>query len=284
MRTGAPTAARTSAMTRARAMISTSHRPSRRVEEYRFDWTSPMMLSEHDPDRIYVAGNRLFISSDRGDSWERTEDLSRRIDRDELEIMGVRGADITISRNDGAGGFGEAVTLDESPLDPDILWVGFDDGNLQVSRDGGRDMVRSVQERARYRRRDYVSRVTASRRSPGAAYASFDGHRDGDFGPYVFRTDDFGVTWTPLHATLPALGVVNVIVEHPDDPRTLFLGTEHHAYVSTDNGMAWARIPNLPTTHYDDMVVHPREKDLVLATPWARRMDPGRRQVARGLG
>jgi photosystem II stability/assembly factor-like uncharacterized protein len=243
--------------------ISPSEPPN---EEHRFDWTSPMMLSDHDPDRVYVAGNRLFVSDDRGDSWEWTEDLSRGIDRDELELMGVRGADITLSRNDGAGGFGEAVTLDESPLDRDVLWVGFDDGNLQVSRDGGGTWSEVSANVPGIADGTYVSRVAASRRSPGTAYASFDGHRDGDFRPYLFRTDDFGVTWTPLHLALPALGVVNVIVEHPDNPRTLFLGTEHHAFASTDAGASWARIPNLPTTHYDDMVVHPRERDLVLAT------------------
>ncbi|MCH7992732.1 MAG: glycosyl hydrolase, partial [Gemmatimonadetes bacterium] len=106
-------------------------------ERYRFDWTSPMMLSQHDPNVLYVAGNRFFTSNNRGSSWERTEDLSRQIDRDRLELMGVRGSDIAISRNDGTGSFGEAVTLDESPIDPAILWVGFDDGNLQVSRDRG---------------------------------------------------------------------------------------------------------------------------------------------------
>jgi photosystem II stability/assembly factor-like uncharacterized protein len=235
-------------------------------ESYRFDWTSPMMLSAHDPDVVYVAGNRLFISPDRGSSWDRTEDLSRGIDRDELEIMGVRGSEISISRNDGTSSFGEAVTLDESPLDPAILWVGFDDGNLQVSADGGSTWTEVSGNVPGIADGTYVSRITASSLGRGAAYATFDGHRDGDFQPYVFRTLDFGRTWEPLHAGLPALGVVNVIVEHPDNPATLFLGTEHAVFVSTTSGAAWAKVPNLPTTHYDDMLLHPREKDLVLGT------------------
>jgi photosystem II stability/assembly factor-like uncharacterized protein len=235
-------------------------------EAHRFDWTSPMMLSRHDPDVLYVAGNRLFISPDRGSSWRRTEDLSRRIDRDLLEIMGVRGADITLSRNDGASSFGEAVTLDESPLDPRILWVGFDDGNLQVSRNGGETWTEVSRNVGGVADGTYVSRIAASFRAAGTAYATFDAHRDGDFRPYVFRTEDFGATWTPLHAGLPEMGVVNVIVEHPDEPSTLFVGTEHSVFVSTNAGAAWAKVPNLPTTHYDDMVIHPREKDLVLGT------------------
>ena len=235
-------------------------------ERYRFDWTSPMMLSQHDPNVLYVAGNRFFTSNNRGSSWERTEDLSRQIDRDRLELMGVRGSDIAISRNDGTGSFGEAVTLDESPIDPAILWVGFDDGNLQVSRDRGASWTEVSRNVPGIADGTYVSRITASATARGTAYATFDGHRDGDFRPFVFRTTDFGMSWEPLHATLPELGVVNVIVEHPDNPHTLFLGTEHHAFASTDAGAHWARIPNLPTTHYDDMLIHPREKDLVLGT------------------
>ena len=235
-------------------------------EEYRFDWTSPSLLSQHDPDVFIVGGNRLFISRDRGESWERTEDLSRRIDRDELEIMGVLGRNTTISRNDGTGSFGEAVTLAESPLDPAILWAGFDDGNLQVTRDGGTTWTEVSRNVRGVRDGTYVSRVEASAKGHGTAYATFDAHRDGDFRPYVYRTQDFGATWTPLHAGLPEMGSVNVILEHPDNADVLFLGTEHALFASTDAGAHWAKMPNLPTTLYDDLLIHPREKDLVIAT------------------
>jgi len=235
-------------------------------ERYRFDWTSPMMLSQHDPNVLYVAGNRFFTSWDRGSSWTATEDLSRQVDRDELELMGVRGADITISRNDGTSSFGEAVTLDESPLDPAVLWVGFDDGNLQVTRDGGSTWTEVSGNVPGLADGTYVSRITASASAPATAYAAFDGHRDGDFRPYLYRTRDFGLSWEPLHADLPDMGVVNVVVEHPDNPATLFVGTEHHVFASTNGGVNWAEVPNLPTTHYDDMVIHPRDKDLVLGT------------------
>jgi photosystem II stability/assembly factor-like uncharacterized protein len=235
-------------------------------ERYRFDWTSPMMLSDHDPNVLYVAGNRFFTSHDRGATWTATGDLSRQIDRDQLELMGVRGSDMTISANDGTSSFGEATTLDESPLDAAILWVGFDDGNLQVSRNGGAAWTEVSGNVPGLADGTYVSRIVASASAPGTAYATFDAHRDGDFRPYVFRTNDFGVSWTPLHQTLPEMGSVNVLVEHPDNPSTLFVGTEHHAFASTDAGANWAQIPNLPTTHYDDMVVHPRERDLVLGT------------------
>jgi photosystem II stability/assembly factor-like uncharacterized protein len=234
-------------------------------DEYRWDWVSPSLVSVHDPSTVYVGGNRLFISRDRGVSWERTEDLTRAIDRDGLELMGVRGADITLSPNDGTSSFGEITTIAESPLDPQILWVGTDDGNLQVSRDGGRSWTALHGNVGGVADGTYVSRVVASRSDPGAAYVTFDAHRDGDFSPYVFRTSDFGQSWRSLAATLPG-GSVNSLVEHPDNPSVLFLGTEHHLFATTDAGVTWAQMPNLPTTHYDDLLIHPRDRDLVIGT------------------
>ena len=247
-------------------MLDIAPEPPAGEPSYSFDWTSPSLLSRHDPDVFIVGGNRVFISRDRGETWYRTEDLSRRIDRDGLELMGVLGRDITISRHDGEGGFGETTTLAESPLDPMVLWAGFDDGNIQVTRDGGKTWTEVSRNVRGVRDGTYVSRVEASARGAGAAYATFDAHRDGDFRPYVFRTDDFGATWTPLHAGLPAMGSVNVIREHPDNADVLFVGTEHALLASTDAGATWAKMPNLPTTAYDDLLVHPRDKDLVVGT------------------
>ena len=106
-------------------------------EEYRFDWVTPSKVSEHDPTTFYFGGNRLFITRDRGNSWTRTPDLTKDIDRDTLTLMGVPGSELDISPNDGTSTYGEAVSLDQSPVDADVLWVGMDDGNLQVSRDFG---------------------------------------------------------------------------------------------------------------------------------------------------
>ena len=234
-------------------------------EEYRFDWTSPIIISKHDPSTIYAGGNRLFISRDRGETWERTPDLSKQIERDTVPLMGVPGGEITISRNDGTGSFGEAVTIGESPLDPDILWVGMDDGNLQVSRNGGSSWTEVSGNVSGVPPGTYVSRITPSRRAPGTAYATFDGHRDGDFAPYLFRTDDFGMSWEPLMAGLPS-GSLNDVIEHPDNSDVLFLGSEHDLFVSTDAGAHWAQLPGLPTTLMDDILIHPREKDLVIGT------------------
>ncbi len=245
-------------------MVDISPEPIDDVD-YRFDWTSPIIASVHDPDVVYAAGNRLFTSRDRGSSWTRSDDLSRQIDRDTLTIMGVSGANTTISRNDGTSSFGEAVALAESPLDPAVLWIGFDDGNVQLTRNGGASFTEVSGNVEGVATGTYVSRIVPSIRGTGVAYAAFDAHRDGDFAPYLFRTDDFGQSWVPLHAGLPSGSILSV-VEHPDNPDVLFIGTEHHVFASTDGGNVWARMPNLPTTAYDDIRIHPREKDLVLGT------------------
>ncbi len=234
-------------------------------ENYRFDWTSPSLVSKHDPRVVYVAGNRLFISRNRGESWERTKDLSKQVDRDELELMGVKGSDLEISPNDGTGSYSEAVTLAESPLNPAILWVGIDDGNIQVSRDQGLNWTEVSANLPRELRGTYPSRVLGSLRGEGVAYLTLDAHRDGDFNPYVFRTTDFGQSWENITNNLPT-GSANVIVEHPDNPDVLFVGTEHALFVSFDAGAGWVKMPNFPTTHYDDLVIHPRDKDLVAGT------------------
>ena len=222
-------------------------------------------MSSHDPARVYLGGNRLFASQDNGESWTRSEDLTRREDRNEMELMGVRGADITISANDGTSSYGEIVVIAESTIDSQVLWVGTDDGNLQMSRDGGATWSELSKNVPDVRNGTYVSRVVSSILGPEVAYVAFDAHRDGDFSPYLFVTKDYGKTWTPLMNNLPS-GSINSFIEHPDNPNTLFVGTEHSVFVSTNAGSDWAKLGNLPTTAMDDIAIHPREKDLVIGT------------------
>jgi photosystem II stability/assembly factor-like uncharacterized protein len=233
--------------------------------DYRYDWVTPALLSRHDPNVVYLGGNRLFISHDRGISWDRTQDLSRQIDRGELQLMGVPGSQPMLSRNDGTSSFGEITTIAESPLDPAVLWVGTDDGNVQVSTDGGDSWSEVSRNVSGVPDGTYVSRVAASATARGAAYVAFDAHRDGNFEPYLFRTGDFGNGWTAISGDLPS-GSVNVVVEHAANPDVLFVGTEHALFVSTNAGGHWAEFDELPTTLYDDLAIHSRENDLVVAT------------------
>ncbi|MCG8606295.1 hypothetical protein MJD09_15090 [bacterium] len=241
--------------------------PPDREKPYRFDWVTPSLISQHDPRTIYFGGNRLFISKDRGLSWQRTEDLTRQVERDFLFLMGRQGKGKLLSKNDGTASYGEIVTIAESPLDAKILWVGTDDGNVHVSRDGGMSWTDVTGNITGVSDGTYVSRVIASAQTRETAYVTFDAHRDGDWVPYVFKTTDFGKSWRKLTKGLPEDGSVNVIVEHPANPNLLFLGTEHALFVSTTAGQDWAKFEaNLPTTLYDDLKIHPRDNDLIVGT------------------
>ncbi len=236
-------------------------------ERYRFEWNTPIELSPHDPSTVLVAGNRFFKSRDRGNTWVASADLTKAIDRDQLSIMGVPGSEFMASKNDGQSALSQALTLAESPSQPGIIWVGTDDGNLQVSRDGGTtftDVTGNIPGApSGYFR---VSRVEASHFDPGTCYITLDNHRNEDWDPYVFVTRDFGQTFTSLANNLP-VGSAKVITEDPRNPDLLYLGTEFGLFISLNGGQEWARFQNgLPTVRVDDILVHPRDNDLVVGT------------------
>jgi photosystem II stability/assembly factor-like uncharacterized protein len=243
--------------------------PAPEGERYRFQWNSPLVVSVHDPRTIYYGGNHLFQSTDRGDGWTRiSPDLTNGQDRDKLPIMGRAPDKYTLSRNDGVQAWPAITSISESPLSRDLLYAGTDDGNLQVTRDRGKTW-KNVADRVKgVPKGTYVSRVVASRFNEGTAYAAFDGHRNNDFGIYIYMTTDFGETWRPIKNGLPDNGgVVNVIREHHRNPKLLFAGTEYGLFFSNDQGTRWQKVKlNLPTVPVDDIAVHPRENDLVLGT------------------
>jgi len=243
--------------------------PAPEGERYRFQWNSPIVVSPHDPRTIFYGGNYLFKSTDRGDSWTRLgPDLTTAQDRDKLPIMGKVPDKNTLSRHDGVQVWPAITTIDQSRLNQDLLWVGTDDGNLQITRDGGRNWKNVAEKVKGVPKGTYVSRVVASRHAEGTAYATFDGHRSNDFNVYVYMTTDYGETWKPIRNGLPDdNGTVHVIREHHRNPKLLFLGTEHGLYISFDQGTRWSRLKmNLPTVPVDDVAIHPRDNDLVLAT------------------
>ncbi|MBI4477841.1 MAG: hypothetical protein HY654_11745, partial [Acidobacteria bacterium] len=232
---------------------------------YRFNWTSPIVVSRHSPKTIYFGGNRVFKSTNGGESWTASQDLTRNEDRDKLAIMGVMPTRETLSRNDGVSAWGTLTTLAESPMRAGVLWAGSDDGLVHVSRDGGATWS-NVTDFPGLSGRGRVSRVEPSNKDEATAYVSFDRHQDDDFAPYLFVTHDFGRTWRSIAGNLPKLGWINVVKEHPKNPRALFAGTETGLYVSLDAGAHWTRFRQLPTLPVDDLIVHPRDNDLVVAT------------------
>jgi photosystem II stability/assembly factor-like uncharacterized protein len=239
-------------------------------EQYRFNWDSPIFVSLHDPQTLYYGGNRLFGSRDRGDTWTLVSpDLTStdNAQRDKTPIFGKLAKDL-LSRNDGVRHFGTITTIAESKTKAGVLWAGTDDGNLQVSRDGGATWTNVAARVPGVPKGTYVSRVEASRAGEGAAYVAFDGHRSNDFTAYVFFTADYGQTWTSVSSNLPAGGSVSVVREHPKATDVLFVGTERGLWVSWDRGGSWTAVrgKNLPTVPVDDIQLHPREGDLVLAT------------------
>ena len=233
---------------------------------YRFYWNTPFILSPHNPRTIYFGGNRLFRSFDRGDTWTASPDLTRNIGRNDRAIMGVPGTAPMASKHDGAASYSNIVTISESPVVPGILWVGTNDGNVQVSRDGGVTWTNVAGNVKGVPDETHVSRVQASHFDADSAYVSFDGHRTDDHKPYIFVTTDLGDTWTSISSNLPP-GNVNVVKQDPRNRELLYAGTEYGFYLSLNGGREWKRFMNgLPTVRVDDVLVHPRENDLILAT------------------
>jgi len=241
--------------------------PKDEKETYRFNWNSPILISPHEPKTIYFGGNKLFKSPDRGETWEASIDLTTQQDMDNLPLMGVLSDENTLSRNDGIAFYGDITTISESPLRKGLLYVGTDDGNLQISRDRGKTWKNVIDKIPGVPKYTYVSRVIASCHDEGTAYATFDGHRNDDFKAYVFLTTDYGENWMSISSNLPEGGTVNVIREHHRNPNLLFVGTERSAYVSIDRGRKWVRMKsNLPIVPVDDIAIHPRENDLIFGT------------------
>ncbi len=239
------------------------------AKTYRFNWNSPLQLSPHDPATVYLGANYLLRSRDRGMSWEEVGglDLTRQIDRSELEIMGVPGSEPQMSVNDGISTYGNLTAFAESPLVPGLLYVGTDDGNVQVSMDDGATWTSVADRIPDLPERTYVSRVEPSHHAEGRVYASFDGHRNADYAAYVYVSEDHGQSWRRITNGLPDGWSVNVVTEHHRAPNLLFAGNEIGVFVSVDRGEQWVQLKNnMPVVPVDDILVHPRDNDLLVGT------------------
>ena len=241
--------------------------PTDPKEEYRFNWSTPMLMSPHDPKVIYYGGNKLFRTVDRGHRWEViSPDLTRKQEWKKLPIMGPERSADTLSRDDGVSDFGTITTIAESPLMAGLLYVGTDDGLVQMTTDGGKKW-QDVTSRFALPGPRWVSRVLASRHDRNLTYVTFDGHQDDDFKPYIFRTTDGGATWRSISGNMPDGIVVNALEEHPRNRQLLFAGTEFGLFVTVDGGVRWTHVRGtLPPVPIDDIVLNERTNDLVLGT------------------
>jgi hypothetical protein len=216
---------------------------------------------------IYLAGNRVFTSTDRGDTWTASRDLTRAENRDALPIMGVLPTADVLSRNDGVSAWGTITTLAESSVTAGLLWAGTDEGHVAVSKDDGKTWTHVQDRIPALANRGRISRVEPSHHDATVTYVAIDRHEWDDFAPYVFVTRDAGQTWTSVTGNLPAVGWVNVVREHPENPRLLFAGTETGLFVSLNGGERWTRFTGaFPTVPVDDLVIHPRDNDLIVGT------------------
>jgi photosystem II stability/assembly factor-like uncharacterized protein len=233
----------------------------------RWNWDSPLVLSPHKNTRLYFAAQRVFRSEDRGDGWTPiSPDLTRQLDRNKLKVMGrVWGPD-AVAKSQSTSFYGNIVALDESPLAAGLLYVGTDDGLVQVSEDDGKtwrrqDSFPGVPELS------YVSDLFASRFDANLVYATFNNHKNGDFKPYVLKSADRGRTWTSIGSDLPARGSAWTIAEDTELRELLFVGTEFGLYFSRDGGGKWLRLKGgLPTIPVRDLAIQKREGDLVIAS------------------
>jgi photosystem II stability/assembly factor-like uncharacterized protein len=230
---------------------------------FRFNWSAALTLSPHDSRTLLFGGNHLFRSSDRGDTWSI---ISPDLTTNDPELTNRESGGITRDVT-GAETHATIITISESPTVPGQIWIGTDDGNVQLTRDGGKTWTNVRPNIPEVPTRLWVSRVEASRFSEGTAYVSFDGHRSDNFTPWIFKTADYGKTWTKITNGLPANGPVYVVKEGMKNPNLLFAGTETSVFATIDGGRTWQRLArDLPTVPVHDLVIHPRDGDLVAGT------------------
>jgi photosystem II stability/assembly factor-like uncharacterized protein len=231
--------------------------------EFRFNWNAPIHMSANHPGTIYLGGQYLFRSRDHGESWDRiSPDLTTNDPaRQHQELSGG----LTIDNSD-AEKFETIYTIAESPKNGEVIWAGTDDGNVQVTRDGGKHWTNVARNIPGLPAGTWVSTIEAGHFDPATAYATFDGHAAGDMKTYVYRTKDYGKTWTLL-STSELNGYAHVVREDLVNANLLFVGTEFGLFISIDGGAHWAQFRgSLPNVAVRDIVIHPRESDLILAT------------------
>jgi photosystem II stability/assembly factor-like uncharacterized protein len=239
------------------------------VDPFRFYWNAPFEISPHNPQRVYMAAQYFFKSDNRGDTWwMNPTDLTKHVDRWSIPIMGVPGNAPMASKHDGYSSSSLITQIRESPSRAGVIWIGTDDGNLQVSQDDGANFT-NVIDNINGAPKGYVqiSRIEPSHFDAGTAYVALDNHRNDDWKPYLFKTTDFGKSWTNVTGNLPALGNINAVREDLDNPNLLFVGTEFGLFVSLNGGAEWKKfMTGLPSVRVDDILIHPRDRDLIIAT------------------
>ncbi len=241
--------------------------PAKGDDAMRWNWDAPLIISPHANTRLYFGAQRLYRSDDRGDSWRVVSpDLSRGIDRNKLPLMGRVWPVDAIQKNVSTALYGNISSIAESPKQEGLIYVGTDDGLLQITEDGGKTW-RKVDKPAGAPEDAYVQRIVASQHDPGTVYVAYDNHQNGDFKPYLLKSGDKGKTWVSISGNLPETGSVYAIAEDHVDGKLLFAGTEFGLYYTKIGGEKWIRFTGgLPTIMVRDIAINRQTDDLVLGT------------------
>src|SRR5262245_6188035 len=231
------------------------------LEEYRFNWNSPVHMSSSNPDVVYYGGNVLFRTKDGGTTWDI---ISPDLTTNDKAKQRSSGGPISVD-NTRAEFHCTIISIAESPRDAKVIWAGTDDGNLQITKDAGKTWTNVAPGITGAPKFSWFSSISASKADAGTAYVTVDQHRLDDFAPYVFVTRDYGRTWRRISDGLK--GYAHKVLEDPREPRLLYVGTELGVFASFDAGASWTDLRlGLPHLAVVDMVVHPRDNDLVVAT------------------
>ncbi|HEY8134390.1 MAG TPA: sialidase, partial [Thermoanaerobaculia bacterium] len=240
--------------------------PQYKEGKQRFNWNSPIHMSSTQKGVVYIGSQFLYRSSDHGEAWARiSPDLTT---NDPEKQKQEQSGGVTVD-NSSAEMHTTIFAVSESPKNPNVIWVGTDDGNVQITRDGGKSWTNVIANVAGVPKNPWVSYIDASHFDEGTAYATFDLHTFGDMRPYAYKTSDFGKTWTPLVGSdAPVRGYAHVLREDPVNSNLLYLGTEFGLWISVDGGKQWAQYKggDMPSVAVRDLTVHPRDNDLVIAT------------------
>ncbi|MGM0464534.1 MAG: VPS10 domain-containing protein, partial [Bacteroidota bacterium] len=224
-------------------------------DPYRFTWNTPIMLSPHNSSILYAGAQKLLRSLDRGETWE---EISPDLTTNDMEKIAGKGHVMYCT----------ITSMDESTLKPGLIWVGTDDGKVHITRNHGADweeLTRNV-KKAGLKKERWVARIIASKYDEATAYLAYNGYRNDDFRPYLYKTSDYGRTWEDISSNLPDYPI-NVVYEDTKNPDLLFVGNDNGVFYTLDGAETWKQMKaNIPPVVVRDLLVHPRENDLVVGT------------------
>lgn len=247
--------------------VSIQPQPAKGDPAARWNWDAPVIISPHSNTRLYFGSQRLYRSDDRGDSWRAVSpDLTRNLDRNTLPLMGKIWPIDAIQKNVSTALYDNISSIAESPKQEGLIYVGTDDGLLQITEDGGKNW-RKMEKPAGVPEDAYVQRITASQHDAGTVYVAYENHQNGDFKPYLIKSSDKGKSWVNISGNLPDRGGVYAIAEDYKDPKLLFAGTEFGLYFTKIGGEKWIPLRNgLPTIMVRDLTIQKQMDDLVIGT------------------